>query len=349
MTYQQLKFYSTLLCMLLLTGCSSLSYYMNIIDGHFELLSNERDISEIIKDESTDKGLREKLITSQEMRNFASTELALPDNDSYRSYADIGRPYAVWNVIATEEFSVNAHQWCFLFVGCISYRGYFTEQEAKAYADELAKQGYDVYVSGARAYSTLGWFDDPLLNTMMYRSEAYRAGIIFHELAHQKIYIDDDSAFNEAFATTIEQEGIRRWFSRQNQQDKLDEYIKDYQRNNDFRSLLRNTRNKLQDLYKKQMPLEEKRKAKIIIFSQLSQDYENWKLQHENYTGYDSWMSQGLNNAHLALIATYHELVPGFNRLLEKNNHQLDIFYREVEKLGRLSIAERKQQLLNSL
>lgn len=344
----RLAIYPLLFIMLMgVTGCSSLSYYLDMIGGHLELISKERDISEMIRDETTDKDLREKLIASQAMRDFASSELALPDNDSYRSYADIGRAYAVWNVIAAKEFSIDAERWCFIFAGCISYRGYFSEQDAKAYADELAGQGFDVYVAGARAYSTLGWFDDPLLNTMMYRSEAYRAGIIFHELAHQKIYIEDDSAFNEAFATTIEQEGIRRWFSRKNQQHKLQAYMSDYQRNIDFRSMLKETREKLDELYKKKEVNDEiKREEKKAIFKKLSVAYLGWKQQHGNYTGYDSWMAQGLNNAHLALIATYHEMVPGFTRLLEKNQNDLDVFYNEVEKLGKLSIAVRKQSLL---
>jgi len=195
---------------LTVSGCSSFGYYMDLMAGHSELLERRKPVAEIIADEKTSPKLRKLLKTSENIRDFASNNLDLPKNNSYRQYADLNRRYAVWNVIAAEEFSIHAKKWCFLLVGCLSYRGYFSKQVAMDYSAELKKQGYDVYVAGASAYSTLGWFDDPLLNTMMLKSEAQRAGIIFHELAHQVVYIDDDSAFNEAFATAVEEEGIRR-------------------------------------------------------------------------------------------------------------------------------------------
>ena len=204
--------YAVLIFMALtVSACSSFGYYMDLMAGHSELLEQQKPISEILIDKETNLKLRELLETSQNIRNFASNRLDLPENDSYRMYADLKRRYAVWNVIAAKEFSVEPKKWCFLFVGCLSYRGYFSKEDAMAYASELKNEGYDVYVVGASAYSTLGWFDDPLLNTMMYKSEARRAGVIFHELAHQVVYIEGDSAFNEAFATTVEEEGIQRW------------------------------------------------------------------------------------------------------------------------------------------
>lgn len=183
---------------LTVSACSSFGYYMDLMAGHSELLEQRKPVAEIIEDKATDQKLRDLLKTSQEIRNFASKDLDLPENDSYRMYADLKRRYAVWNVVAAEEFSVEPKKWCFLFVGCLSYRGYFSKEDATNYANELKHEGFDTYVAGANAYSTLGWFDDPLLNTMLYKSEARRAGIIFHELAHQVVYIDNDSAFNEA-------------------------------------------------------------------------------------------------------------------------------------------------------
>jgi len=219
------KYSALIFSALTVSACSSFGYYMDLMAGHSELMEQQKPVSEILAIKETRPVLRHLLEKSQSMRDFASKNLHLPENDSYRTYADLKRPYAVWNVVAAKEFSTKAKKWCFLFVGCLSYRGYFSKEDAVAYADELKKEGYDVYVAGANAYSTLGWFDDPLLNTMMYKSEARRAGIIFHELAHQVVYIDNDSAFNEAFATTVEQEGIRRWLERNGKNNKFEEYL----------------------------------------------------------------------------------------------------------------------------
>jgi len=327
------------------SGCSSFGYYMDLMAGHSELLEQREAVSEILLKKETTVKLRNLLEKSQEIREFSVKELKLPDNDSYRMYADLKRRYAVWNVVAAEEFSIDPKKWCFLFVGCLSYRGYFSKEDAQAYADELKKEGYDVFLAGANAYSTLGWFDDPLLNTMMYKSEARRAGIIFHELAHQVVYIDDDSAFNEAFATTVEEEGIRRWFIKNNQISQYQEYLVNKKRDEELNALLQKTRVQLGALYKKPMRSKEKKDAKANIFTAMKLEYQKLKSSWNGYDAYDEWMSQDLNNAHLLLIATYNELLPSFKAMLKNEQNNLQQFYIAAERLGQMNKKDRKVYL----
>jgi predicted aminopeptidase len=340
-----IKYSILILSVFTVSACSSFGYYMDLMAGHSELLERRKPINEILANEETTLKLRELLETSQKMRDFASKELDLPENDSYRTYADINRSYAVWNVIASKEFSIQAKKWCFLFVGCLSYRGYFSKADATAYANELKSEGYDVYVAGAKAYSTLGWFDDPLLNTMMYKSEARRAGIIFHELAHQVLYIDNDSAFNEAFATAVEQEGIRRWMKKKGRSDQYKKYLANKKRDAQLNALLQQTQAELKQLYKTKSTENEKRQQKNIIFSLMQKKYQQLKKSWGGNKMYDKWMSQELNNAHLVLIATYHELVPVFKAILKKENDNLKKFYLVVAEYGKLDVKQRTQQL----
>ncbi|MCW9030583.1 MAG: aminopeptidase, partial [Gammaproteobacteria bacterium] len=339
------KYTGLIFSALTVSACSSFGYYMDLMAGHSELMEQQKPVAEILATKGTRPELRHLLEKSQSMRDFASKNLHLPENDSYRTYADLKRPYAVWNVVAAKEFSTKAKKWCFLFVGCLSYKGYFSKEEAVAYAEELKKEGYDVYVAGANAYSTLGWFDDPLLNTMMYKSEARRAGIIFHELAHQVVYIDNDSAFNEAFATTVEQEGIRRWLVRNGENNKYKEYLIDKSRDAQFNQLLQQTRERLKAVYKRNTIDQEKRIAKQQAFAHLQRDYQKLKNSWGGYNAYDKWMSQELNNSHLLLIATYYDLVPAFTALLNKENNDLKKFYIAVEQFGQLDKEKRDKQL----
>jgi len=324
------------------SACSSFGYYMDLMAGHSELLEQRKPVAEILADRNTKLKLRNLLETSQNIRDFASKSLDLPDNDSYRMYADLKRRYAVWNVVAAKEFSIEPKKWCFLFIGCLSYRGYFSKADAAAYASELKKEGYDVYVAGAMAYSTLGWFDDPLLNTMMVKSEAHRAGIVFHELAHQVVYIDNDSAFNEAFATAVEEEGIRRWLLNKGQHDQYQAYLLDKKRDSELNQLLQVTREKLKQLYKSKKSVVEKRREKKYIFAFMQKKYSQLKKSWNGYNAYDKWMSQELNNSHLLLIATYHDLVPFFKNLLIEQNNKLPNFYAAVRELGELDKEVRK-------
>lgn len=327
------------------SGCSSFGYYLDLMAGHSELLEQRKPVAELLAEKETKPRLRELLQASQNIRDFATNELHLPENDSYRMYADLKRPYAVWNVIAVEEFSIKPKKWCFLIVGCLSYRGYFSKEEATKYANELKAEGYDVYVAGAKAYSTLGWFDDPLLNTMMYKSEARRAGIIFHELAHQVLYVDNDTAFNEAFATAVEHEGIRRWLIKKGQSEKYNQYLINKKRDAELNNLLKDTRDKLKDLYKTKTSNKEKRQVKKQIFALMQNKYKQLKKSWAGYSAYDQWMKQDLNNSHLLLIATYHDLVPTFKAMLRQENFDLNKFYVKAEQFGKLDKEKRILQL----
>ena len=197
------------------SGCSTIGYYHQSISGHFKLISKREPIVNIVNDSGRDENLIKQLHLAQELRLFASDKLKLPDNDSYRSFVQLDRPYVTWNVFAAPEFSISLQQWCFLVIGCVPYRGYFDEADAKRYAEQLSIQGLDVYVAGVPAYSTLGYFDDPLLSSMLDRGELVTASYIFHELAHQQYYLKGDGAFNEAFATSVEEIGVLLWLHEQ--------------------------------------------------------------------------------------------------------------------------------------
>ena len=322
-----------------------MEYYWQAVDGHTDILNREQPISELLAREDLDVELRARLVEMQRARDFASDELGLPDNNSYRDYVDIGRDYVIWNVIATEEFSVSAQQWCFLFAGCVSYRGYFDKATAQKYAQTLQVKGMDTYVAGARAYSTIGWFDDPLLNTMLYRDEAMRVGVLFHELAHQQLYVQDDTAFNEAFATVVAQEGVQRWFISRGDARAYEAYLQAEKRRGEFHGLLKQTREKLQQLYDEAYEPDLMRRKKQAIFRELKVDYQKLKNGWKNDKRYDAWMAQPLNNAHLALVATYNEYVPVMKTYLDKADSNLPLFYQQMEKLAGLTIEERHYKL----
>lgn len=326
-----------------LGGCSNAGYYLGALSGHAQLLNAQRPLDPVLADPALPAQTRARLKSMREARDFASRELGLPDNDSYRNYADLGREYAVWNVVAAPPFSLQPKQWCFLFVGCISYRGYYQREQAETYADSLRAQGLDVQVAGARAYSTLGWSDDPLLNTMLYRSEARRVGIIFHELAHQQLFIKGDSTFNESFATTVEQEGVRRWFlARDQSRVRYQRYLEERKRDARFRQMLLQTREKLQRLYRQKTDETYKQKEKARIFLEFKQSFAGLKKSDPAFSAYDRWMAQDLNNAHLALVATYHEYVPAFRQLLKAKQGDLQAFYQAVEDLAREDQEKRR-------
>lgn len=341
-----LRFLYLVLILLLLPACSTISYYAGAIKGHTEILNKAEPIDDVLARETTTTEVRTALINVQQARNFASQELLLPDNDSYREYADIGREYAVWNVIATREFSVDAKTWCYPFTGCVNYKGFHNQQAAQAQANDLREQGYDVYVAGARAYSTLGWFDDPLLNTMLYRDEAMRVEVLFHELAHQKVFVKDDSAFNEAFATSVAQEGVRRWFSYSNNHQAYQAYLLSVQRKQEFNALLRTTRDQLKVLYQLRISPEVMRERKQALFTAFKEDYEKLKSEWGGDDRYDKWVAQDLNNAHLALVATYYDLVPAFKVILAQANGEMDVFYNRVVTLSSQSYEERNKALM---
>jgi predicted aminopeptidase len=329
----------------LLAGCSSLDYYRNAANGHFEILRKAEPIEEVVSKNTTSPKLKKTLLNMQQARDFASNTLLLPENGSYRQYADIGRECVAWNVVAVEEFSVEPKQWCFPVAGCVSYKGFFASRDAENYAAELQEQGLDTYVAGALAYSTLGWFDDPILSTMLSHSESHCIEVLFHELAHQKLYIASDTDFNEAFATAVAEEGIRRWFAKTNSHKAYEEFLASRQQKNEFNTLILNTREKLNSLYHQKISPEVMRQQKAELFSQLKFDYKEFKKHWNGDDRYDAWMSKELNNAHLALVATYNDLVPIFNLVLLQSNGDMKTFYERISAISSQPFEDRHQTL----
>ncbi len=330
---------------LLLAGCETLGYYAQSIDGHLQLMHDQESVSELVDAEDTPPELRERLLLVGKIRDFASRELDLPDNNSYRSYVDIGRSHVVWAVVAAPELSLEAKTWCFLFAGCVSYRGYFSQTTAEAFGGRLAQQGYDVYVGGVPAYSTLGWFDDPLPSSVVYWPEPRLAGLIFHELAHQVVYVKDDSGFNEAFAVTVEREGVRRWLAAQGGSGMKAASMWSERLQDDFLELVFATRRQLRDVYDSTRSDPEKRREKARIFAEMRSRYAQMRASWKGDDRYDRWFAAGLNNARVASVVTYHDLVPGFEALLARHQGQMASFYAEVAEWVELPREDRRRRL----
>ncbi|HEY1875128.1 MAG TPA: aminopeptidase [Steroidobacteraceae bacterium] len=329
----------------LLAGCGT-PYLMQAASGEWHVLHERVPIDTVLADQHTPEGVREHLEQVRAARQFASSELGLPYNDSYRSYADIGRPYVVWNVVAAPEFSVAPKRWCFPVAGCVAYRGYFHEQSARDFALELESQGLDVAVDGVPAYSTLGKFADPVLSSMLRYGDDDLAATIFHELAHQLLYVRDDSEFNEAFATTVEYVGLERWLAHQGATARMQAFRDEQQRERALVSLLTATRTRLVQLYASPLPRDELVVKKAEVFTQLSIDIRALeRRQGVTYPLYEEWIAAGLNNARLASVATYFECVPGFTRLLHEQEDDLPRFYAAVRKLAELPRSERHARL----
>jgi predicted aminopeptidase len=330
------------LCLSLLNSCSNIAYYSQAIGGQWDIFNRSQPIDNLLADEMTPTPLKQQLTDILKIRAFASEVLHLPDNQSYTSYADLKRPFVVWSVFATPAYSFKPKQWCFLIVGCVSYRGYFSEVAAQTLAEKLRAQNYDVYVAGVPAYSTLGWLNDPVLNTMLGWSQAQIAGLIFHELAHQKLYISDDTAFNEAFATAVEYVGVERWLTQYGTSYDIAEYQQSRQYEAEFVELVLTTRNHLQHIYQQNDSSKQLQTAKMIAFDTLLAHYTQLKKRWNGYAGYDNWFARDLNNAKLLSVVTYQDLVPAFQRVLAQQDGDLLAFYEKVAQLGKLPIKQRR-------
>lgn len=330
---------------LLVSGCSNVTYYAQAVEGHLRLMARTRPIADLVADPATDSVLRKQLERASAIRDFASRDLALPDNRNYRSYADLERPFVVWNVFAAPEFSVELQPWCMLFVGCVSYRGYYDQADASRYAGELSKKGSDTYVGGVPAYTTLGYFNDPLLNTFLRFGDQEVARIVFHELAHQLVYAKGDTAFNESFATAVENEGLRRWLKQMATPEQLRSFETHQQRKAKFRQLVADCRDKLRTVYASAQPPDAMRRAKTEVIEELKRRYADLKASWGGYSGYDPWFSQSLNNATLGSVSLYTKWVPAFQTLLEQEGGNLPRFYGRVAELADLPAAERARVL----
>ena len=331
------------LLLLLLNGCASAGYYSQLVGGQLRLLQAREPIDQVIADPARDPQLKAHLAQAREARTFASNHLHLPDNRSYRLYADIGRPFVVWNVFATPEFSLAPHTHCFPIAGCVAYRGYYSQGAARGEAALQRLQGMDVTIGGVEAYSTLGWFDDPILSSMMHWGDERLATLIFHELAHQRFYVQDDTEFNESFATFVEQEGTRQWRA---SRGLAPDNGKQVRQRDQFIQLILDTRQRLEKLYAQPLPAEGMRQRKAAEFERLRTDYE--QLRDTQWAGdkrYDAWVYAPLNNARLLPFGLYDQWVPAFAALFKQKDGDWVGFYTAVEQLGKLPIDERKAAL----
>lgn len=332
-----------LLTALLLNGCSSLDYYTQLAHGQFDLLRSREPIEKVMADPARDASLRARLADAQHARVFASEQLGLPNNRSYRLYADIHRPFVVWNVFATPEFSLSPVQYCFPIAGCVAYRGYYQQGRARGAAALLRQQGLDVYTGGVEAYSTLGWFDDPILSSMTGWSSERLATLIFHELAHQQVYVPGDTAFNESFATFVEQEGTRQWRAAQGMPPENDQQAA---RRDAFVHLVLGLRDRLQAVYSKPLAAVAMGEAKQAEIGRFRRDY--YHLRDSQWGGkglYDAWVAAPINNAKLLPFGLYDQWVPAFAALFNNNEQHWPAFYQAVRALGALPTVQRTQAL----
>ncbi len=342
----------TLLAIVLACGlgaCSAVGYYTQSIGGHLEVLHAARPIDDWLADPATPDALRTRLEKVRAMRRFAATDLGLPDNRSYTTYADLKRPFVVWSVFATPELSLRLRQWCFPVVGCVAYRGYYDRDAAERYAQTFREAGDDVYVGGIPAYSTLGYTTDPVLSTFIGFPEGEVARLIFHELAHQVVYVSGDTTFNESFAVAVEEEGVKRWFAATGGSAAADAYRLSVERKRAFVSLLTTHRRALEAAYANDADADAKRVAKRGEFAALHDDYEAAKRDPASalhgFNGYDRYFAQALNNANLAAVATYTQRVPAFAKLLSDEHGDLARFYAAVADLARLPPDARDARL----
>ncbi|GAC1630505.1 MAG: aminopeptidase [Nevskia sp.] len=330
--------------LLALAGCSSgLGYYAHLARGQMQLLARRTPIARLVADPATDERLRTRLALALEARAFASAHLALPDNGSYTLYADLGRPWVVQNVFATPEFSTGAIEHCFPIAGCVGYRGYYDRTLAEAEAARLKAAGDDVYIGNSPAYSTLGWFDDPVLNTMLRRDDDELAGTIFHELGHQRLYVQNDTTFNESFATFIEQQGLREWRAARGQPatDAVGA-----RRADRFAELVLATRTRLETLYASGRPPAEMRALKQAEFERLRRDYRALREREwQGYSGYDAWIDAEINNAKLLPFGLYHRWIPAFAALFEQAGRNWPAFYASAKQLADAPAATRGPML----
>lgn len=340
-----------------LAGCGTLDYYWQSAAGHLVLMRAARPVQDALDDPATPQALRRQLALSQRIRQFAVTELHLPDGPSYRRYADLKRRAVVWNVVAAPPYSLQAKTWCFPIAGCVGYRGYFDEADARRFADELGQSGeWETDVHGVPAYSTLGWSNwlggDPLLSTFIHYPEGELARLIFHEMAHQVVYVQDDTAFNESFATAVERLGVTRWLLTQASPGAREQYEAGQRQRQAFQTLTRAMRERLRQVYEKNTDTAladiQKLAIKKEAYDQFRQSYDDTKRQlggtPQQWAGYDAWVAKA-NNASFAALAAYDDAVPAFEALFERVGQSWPAFYDEVKRLAQLPAAQRKARL----
>lgn len=326
----------------LLISCETIGYYQQAVRGQLGILFSRSDIEALLERPATPAELKQKFRTLLALREFAVEELLLPAGDSYRSYVELNREHVLWNVFAAPEFSLDPVTWCYPIAGCVNYRGYFSQAAAEALAERLARDGYDVYTGGVDAYSTLGWFDDPIYSTVINRPDYQLAELIFHELAHQRVYLPGDTTFNESFATFVEREGTRRWLLSIEDDRAIEAAEQSARRQEQFVQLVGDFQARLQTLFDSDLTPEEKRREKLALQAALRESYGGLKSSWQGYTGYDQWFASSLNNAQLSTVAAYNDLVPAFAALYEQSGESLVDFYQAVKNLAELTSDERE-------
>ncbi|MET1079502.1 MAG: aminopeptidase [Pseudomonas sp.] len=331
------------LALVALGGCTTLDYYGQLARGQLQLLQAREPVGRLLADPGRDPGLRRRLGLAQQARDFASARLRLPDNRSYRLYADLKRPYVIWNLFATAEFSLAPQTQCFPIAGCVAYRGFYQPGRARGAAALLAAQGLDTYIGGVEAYSTLGWFADPILDTMLRWDDERLAAVIFHELAHQQLYIADDTAFNESFATFVEREGLGQWLESRGLPPSDPTALRQREQ---FVALVLASRARLDRLYRSGRPEPELRRGKAAEFERLRGEYRRLRQEQWQGTGrYDGWIEGPLNNAKLLPFGLYDQWEPAFAALFAQQQRDWPRFYARVRELGELPRAERDRHL----
>jgi predicted aminopeptidase len=318
----------------LLASCRTVHFYSQAALGQAQIFWRSERIPDVLLKEGTKPSLCARLQLVQGIRSYAGSALGLPSEASFGKYADLGRRYVSWVVYAAPEFSVEPKTWWYPLVGRLQYRGFFSEEAAKAEAETLKAQGLDVFCGGVEAYSTLGWFHDPVLNTFVNRDEAELAELIFHELTHVKLFIPGDTDFNEALATAVGQEGVRRWLRSRGEQQKLASYEASLQKDAQIVQLLLQTRQQLEQSYaQKGATPEQLHAVKVETFARMNKRYASIRAQWQGDSRYDRYFAKPMNNARLNTVAAYHQLVPVFEAKLKALDGDLERFFTEMEKM----------------
>lgn len=340
-----LRFFLLLMLVFVLSACDSLAYYRQAASGHFELMDKRESLAEAKTSAAYSEELKRRLTLAESVRRYASEVLHLPDNEAYSTYVHLDQDYVMWSVFATPRLSLTPKQWCYPMVGCLSYRGYYDEAEAQAYAAELEAEGWDTHVSGVAAYSTLGWYEDPLTTAMLRYEDPWIARLVFHELSHQQLYVDDDTPFNEGFAVAVEEEGVMQWLSDRQDEQGQEQWLASREQREVFLTMIREAQQSLNEVYRSELNDEEKLSAKQRVMDELVAAYQERLLEPWPDSGYAHWFARPINNARLAAIGVYREYVPAFRALFTRCDEDWSRFYRSVEQLADLPMAQRMSAL----